>query len=52
MKAPLSQQDIITIMKWRLIKLTGWTVEYVDSLPIAKLYEFHQIEDGFNKAKG
>lgn len=48
----MSQDDILKIARWKLIKQTGWTVEYVDSLPIGKLYEFHQIEDGFNKAKG
>ncbi|MFA5150975.1 MAG: hypothetical protein WC554_00300 [Clostridia bacterium] len=24
----------------------GWTLEYIDSLPMAKLHEYLQIEDG------
>lgn len=28
----------------------GWTLEYIDSLPLAKLTEFLQIEDGKMKA--
>jgi hypothetical protein len=36
-------------MQWKVIKLTGWTVEYVDALPFGKLYEILQIEDGLSK---
>jgi len=39
-------------MKWKIIKLTGWTIDYIDALPIAKIYEFLQIEDGMTKARG
>jgi len=39
-------------MKWRVVKLTGWTLDYIDSLSIGRLYEFLQIEDGMTKAKG
>ena len=28
----------------------GWTLEYIDSLPLSKLHEFMQIEDGKIKA--
>lgn len=24
----------------------GWTLEYIDSLPLSRLHEFLQIEDG------
>jgi hypothetical protein len=32
--------------------MTGWTFEYVDSLPIGRLFEMIQIEDGLTKAQG
>jgi len=29
----------------------GWTLEYIDSLPLSRLHEFIQIEDGKNHAR-
>lgn len=40
------------VMKWKLIRKTGWTIEYVDSLSLGKLYELYQIDDGLTKAQG
>lgn len=37
-------------MKWRLIKLTHWTLDYVDSLSLGQVFELIQIEDGLTKA--
>jgi len=35
--------------RWLLIKLTGWTDEYVESMPIGKIHMYLQIEDGYSK---
>lgn len=51
-KEPVSAQDNFDILKWKVIKLTGWTLDYVDSLSIGKLYKCLQIEDGLTKAQG
>lgn len=39
------------MLKWRVIKMTGWTYDYIDSLPLGRLYQCIQIEDGLTKAK-
>jgi len=30
----------------------GWTLDYIDSLPLAELHQFIQIQDGRSKARG
>ena len=35
--------------RWQLIKLTGWTDEYVESMPIGKILMYLEIEDGYIK---
>ena len=47
----MSSQDIFDLYAWRLIKLTGWTADYVDSLSLGRMYKFIQIEDGLKKAE-
>jgi len=37
-------------MKWNLAEKFGWTLEYIDSLPLSRLHEFMQIQDGRYKA--
>jgi hypothetical protein len=35
---------------WELVEDTGWTLEYIDSLPFGKIHERLQVIDGRNKA--
>ncbi len=37
---------------WSLVLKTGWTLEYAESLSMARLRDITQIEDAWNKAKG
>jgi hypothetical protein len=37
---------------WTLAERFGWTLDYIESLPLARLHEFYQIEDGRAKARG
>jgi hypothetical protein len=37
---------------WNMAERFGWTLEYIDGLPLAKLHEFIKIEDARNKARG
>lgn len=48
----MTTADYLRLMKWRVVKMTGWTLDYIDSLPLGKLYECVQIEDGLTKAQG
>lgn len=47
---PIDSADGLRLMQWRLIKLTGWTLDYVDSLSMGQLRELYQLEDGDMKA--
>jgi len=38
-------------MRWRIIKLTGWTFDQVDSLSAGDLHDIINIEDAITKAK-
>jgi hypothetical protein len=29
----------------------GWTLEYIEALPLARLHELAQVDDGRNKAR-
>ena len=31
---------------WRMAEVFGWTLEYIDSLPLAKLHEWAAINKG------
>jgi len=33
-------------MRWDLAKEFGWTLDYVDSLPLSEIHEYLQIQDG------
>lgn len=50
-QAPLSHGDYVKLLRWKLVKLTGWTMDYVDSLNMGLFYELLQIEDGLAKAR-
>ena len=36
---------------WTLAERTGWTLEYIESLPLGVLHEWMQIMDARGKAK-
>jgi hypothetical protein len=36
---------------WDMAERFGWTLEYIDSLPLSKLHEYLQIQDGKAKAR-
>ncbi len=38
------------LMRWRLARETGWTLEYIDSLSVADIHEREQVVDGEMKA--
>jgi len=38
------------MLVWDMAEKFGWTLEYIDSLPVARIMEFLQIEDGKGKA--
>jgi len=35
---------------WNLVDETGWTLDYIDSLPLSRLHEWLQVKDGREKA--
>ena len=44
--APVPAEVII----WHLVEQTGWTLDYIDSLPLERLHEWLSIQDGRVKA--
>ena len=38
-------------LRWQLAEKFGWTLDYIDGLPVATLHEHLQIEDGKAHAK-
>ena len=36
---------------WQLAERFGWTLEYIESLPMARWHEFLLIEDARSKAR-
>jgi hypothetical protein len=44
---------ILDTTKWRIAKEFGWTLEYIESLDLKSIEEFHQYDavvDGLRKA--
>lgn len=39
------------MLVWELAEKFGWTLEYVESLPMAKIHEYLQIQDGMINAR-
>jgi len=39
------------LIRWQLAERFGWTLEYIDGLPLSELHELAQIEDGREKAR-
>ena len=42
----LDGQSVIEQIRWKLAEKFGWTLEYIDSLPVATLHEYLQVQDG------
>ena len=40
----------IDVILWRLVERTGWTWDYINSLPLAMLHDWLSIQDGNAKA--
>lgn len=41
-----TQGEPLEALRWLLAERFGWTLEYVDSLSVADVHEFLQVEDG------
>jgi len=41
----------IELLKWNMAEQYGWTLDYIDSLPLSKVHEYYQIRDARHKAK-
>ena len=39
------------VIRWNLAERFGWTLEYIDSLPVSVLHEFLQIQAGKKEMK-
>ena len=39
------------LLRWRLVRETGWTLEYIDSLSLADIHEREQVMDGEFQAR-
>ena len=40
------------LIRWELAEKFGWTLDYIDSLPLADYHEYLMINMGRNKARG
>jgi len=38
------------LLRWRIARETGWTLEYIDGLSLADIHEREQVLDGEAKA--
>ena len=38
------------LLIWDMAEKFGWTLDYIESLPVAKLMEYMQVIDGRNEA--
>jgi len=38
------------MLRWHLAETFGWSLEYIDGLSFADVYEYFQIAEGKNKA--
>ena len=39
------------MLRWELAERFGWSLEYIDSLPISELHEYLRVQDGIAQAK-
>jgi hypothetical protein len=40
------------VLIWDIVEATGWTMEYIYSLPLETIYQWMSIRDGRSKAAG
>jgi len=45
----IPHETAAALNRWQLIKLTGWTDDYVENLPLGKVLMYLQLEDGYQK---
>lgn len=38
------------VIRWQLAEKFGWTLDYIDALPVSELHEFLQVQDGLAHA--
>jgi hypothetical protein len=38
------------LIVWAMAEKFGWTLDYIDSIPLARLHEWLQVEEGKAKA--
>jgi hypothetical protein len=41
----------LPLIKWTIAERFGWTLDYIDSISLADLHEFFEIEEGREKAR-
>lgn len=39
------------LLRWQMAEKFGWTLDYIDSLSVATLHEYLQIQDGLAHAR-
>jgi len=37
------------LIEWKMAEKFGWSLEYIESLPLSRIHEYLQIEDGWAK---
>ena len=47
----LDDKKPVEVIRWELAEKFGWTLEYIDSLAVANLHEYLQIQDGLAHVK-
>ena len=40
----------IEAIRWKLAEKFGWTLDYIDSLPLSEWHEYIQVQDGIAHA--
>lgn len=39
------------LLIWNLAEKFGWTIDYIESLPMSRIYEYLQVQEGKAKAR-
>ena len=45
-----SQEGPLAYLEWEIAQATGWTLEYIDALPVGRLREWQALKDARAKA--
>jgi hypothetical protein len=43
-------QQPIEAIRWQLAEKFGWTLDYIDNLPLSELHEYLNVRDGLFRA--